>query len=505
MRDPHRTGQVNSSVLLAAASIVVASGLLWWLFAERSLKHASELHVYCAAGVLKAVEPGAASYEKEFGVKIRLDPASSGALLAKLQIAPKADLYIPADDSFIRLAHSKDLIREDLPLARFRLCLAVAKGNPKRIRSLSGLIESPDVTYSLPNDRAAAGVKAKEFLEPHGLHEAVVSGAKVRKPTVTEVAQDVQTGSVDAGFVWSSTAKHFGLDVVAIPELEDAWGTISAAVVSTSKQPTEALRFARYLAAPEKGQVNFEAHNYVAARGDAWAVKPTLLLYSGGVNRPAVEATLREFQAREGVSINTDYKGCGSLVAQMKSGTLPDVYFACDVSFSTEVADLFEEFRDVSRMRLVLIVPSGNPAGIRGFDDLARKGLKIGRAHEELSALGFLTKRLLEKAGTYEAVAANTRAISPTAAELVSQVVLGGHLDVAIVYEANAFSSVQRGEAEIIRINDPDAIAIQPIAARKDTKYPQLMHRLLESIYSQRSRTRFEKVGFQWLADGDKP
>jgi len=494
-----RRGGISGLAIISLASFVVVVLLLYFLLTGRSIDHAADLKVFCAAGIRPPVEAAKTRYESEFGVKIDLQTASSGALLNQIKQYPKGDLYIPADVFFVGLARQDELIVETIPLAQFRLCIAVAPGNPKRIQGLDDLFRG-NLTYSIPNEEAAAGHKAQDALEPVGLWAMVKKKAKTQKPTVTEVAGDVQLGAVDAGIVWDSTARQFGLDVVYIPQFQRSESQISASVLTASQKPTEALRFARYLAAPQKGQPLFKEHYFLPIEGDPWAVQPEITIYSGGVNRPAVQKTIEEFEKREGVKVNIVWAGCGQLVAQMKAGQWPDMYFACDVSFSSQVQDRFERFHDVSKMRMMILVPPGNPNHIQSLSDLTRPGLKIGRADEILSALGALTKTLLIENGVYDAVARNTKVSTPTAAELVSQLVLGDQLDAAIVYEANAIAVVEEGKAELIPIEDDKAIAIQPVAVRKGTKYPQLMHRLIDRIYSNLSKQRFERVGFEWLA-----
>ena len=46
------------------------------------------------------------------------------------------------------------------------------------------------------------------------------------------------------------------------------------------------------------------------------------------------------------------------------------------------------------------------------------------------------------------------------------------------------------------------ALAVQNVAARKTTPYPQLARRLMEWLTSQTSRRRFEQLGFSWEANG---
>ena len=78
--------------------------------------------------------------------------------------------------------------------------------------------------------------------------------------------------------------------------------------------------------------------------GDPWAEgEPTLTVYAGAMLRPAIEATLEDFAAREGIprkNVRCVYNGCGILLGQMKTGQHPDAFFACDASFMKQARDM---------------------------------------------------------------------------------------------------------------------------------------------------------------------
>src|SRR5262249_26823355 len=156
----------------------------------------------------------------------------------------------------------------------------------------------------------------------------------------------------------------------------------------STKQPTAALRFARYLTARDRGLAVFQKHGYNVGAGDEWADKPELNLFAGTILRPAIEQTLRDFEEREGVGrVNTVYAGCGILVHPMAKGSRPDAFIACDRQFldsklrqdeDTRVRDLFIDEGDLSTDQLVILVRKGNPQNIRSLRDLARPGLQVG-------------------------------------------------------------------------------------------------------------------------------
>jgi ABC-type molybdate transport system substrate-binding protein len=195
------------------------------------------------------------------------------------------------------------------------------------------------------------------------------------------------------------------------------------------------------------------------------------------------------------------YNGCGILVAQMRAGEHPDAYFACDKSFMSQVSDLFLDGVDVSTNQLVILVPKGNPHGIRTLDDLARPGLRVGVGHEKQCALGVITQQTLVQTGSRAAVMKNVVTQLPTGDMLVNNL-RARSLDAVIAYVSNATSAPD--ELEAISIDVPCAVAVQPVAVGRESRYRQLTSRLLEAIRSRASRERFEANGFHWR-DGTVP
>ena len=105
---------------LVGGSLAAIAGLVLLLWRpERDTQPEGELVLFCAAGVLKPVQAIAAQYEAEYGTKVRIEPGGSGTLLSKLRVTPSAaDLYLAAEESYVREARSLGLVAEILPVAR---------------------------------------------------------------------------------------------------------------------------------------------------------------------------------------------------------------------------------------------------------------------------------------------------------------------------------------------------------------------------------------------------
>jgi ABC-type molybdate transport system substrate-binding protein len=316
------------------------------------------------------------------------------------------------------------------------------------------------------------------------------------------VANDVRVGAVDAAIVWDATVRQVeGLEAVRLPQFDGVSATLSAAVLAGCRQPAAALRFARYLAARDRGLPHFERTGLTVVGGDAWAERPQLVLYAGAMLRPAVEQTVKDFERREGVEVVTKYNGCGILVADMRSGQRPDAYFSCDKSFMDQVSDLFVDARDVSTNRLVILVKKGNPYSIKTLDDLGRPGLRVGVGHEKQCALGVLTQKALDEGRVKSEVMKNVRTQLPAGDMLVNEM-LAGALDAVVAYVSN--KTGHDNELEAIPIDVPCALAVQPIAVGRASRYTQLTGRLLAAIRSAESKERFEANGFHWRAGSNE-
>lgn len=457
---------------------------------------AKPLLVFCAAGIKPPVEAVARAYEQAFGARVQLQYGGSGTLLSNLRVTATGDLFLAADESYVKSARGFGLLAETIPLAHQRAVIAVAKGNPKNIRGLDDLRRA-DVRVAAANpDAASIGRTVRALLQQAGQWAELEKRIIVFKPTVNDVANDVKIGSVDAGIVWDATARQYPeLELVPVPLFDRAAETITIGVLKRSAQPAAALRFARYLGANDKGLKQFAQFHYEPVAGDQWAETPEIVLFSGAMLRPGIEKTLKEFEEREGCRITTVYNGCGVLVAQMRAGQRPDGYFSCDTSFMKSVADLYRDPVNVVDNQLMILVQKGNPKKIQTVQDLTQPGLRVGLPHHEKSAMGNIAWKMLVEMKLYDAIGPNLKVESPTGDFLVNQLRTGS-LDAIIACHSN-WTGV-REHLYAVPIEYPLARMTQPYAVGHETRFKQMMSRLQDALTSATSRERFEAEGFGW-------
>jgi molybdate transport system substrate-binding protein len=271
-------GRVKATVLAVVASAVLAVLLVAFLVRTAQSPKGGrnpELTVYCGAGVKAPVEAAARRYEEEYGVRVILQYGPSQALLAQARVSRKGDLYLPGDDSYLRMAQQEGLVGETFPLARMHVVLAVPQGNPKGVRTLDDVLRTDIKLGQVNPDTAAAGKLTRDALQAAGRWEQVNQHTKVDLGTVAEVADAVRLGSIDAGFVWDVLVlRPPGLEGVALPELAGAQAQVSAGVLHGSSRPEAAAHFARYLAASDRGLRAFRDAGFEPAQGEPWPGTP---------------------------------------------------------------------------------------------------------------------------------------------------------------------------------------------------------------------------------------
>jgi molybdenum ABC transporter molybdate-binding protein len=491
---------MKRSVFTIGILVVLLGGAFWWLTNDndRDGPGSADLLFHCAAGLRKPMSEIARQYQEEFGVKVNLQFGGSGALASQLELAG-GDLYLPADQSYIDSAREKGLMKEAIPVALLTAGLVVPKGNPRGLTTLSDLGKE-GLKISLAERSASVGRFTWNVLEEEGLLARVNPNVVVTKPTVNAIVEDVATGAVDVSLAWDAVAKNFSeVEWLAVPEFLKRAKRASIGVLTSSKDAKRALHFARYETARDRGRKVFQEMGFmVPDEGDEWSDQPEVTFFSGSMLRPAIQERVREFEEREGCRVNTVFEGCGTLVAQMDAGATPAGYFACDTKFLNKVQERFFTGRIMTRNEIVLLVRMGNPKELFKLKDLGKPGVKLGICDGRKSALGELTRIMLERRGLAKELEVNVAVKVAKGDDLVSAV-QARSLDAALVYRSNALASpVTLEENEIVELNDDLAFAEQPFAVAKGSAYPALMRRLGEFLATPEARGRFEKLGFQW-------
>ena len=503
---------MNKMIGIMLASIVALAAMFLMLRYDSNLRSKPEtpsnsddalpLMFFCAASNRSVIEKVLADYKEETGRDVNIQYGASQTLLSQLEVTGSGDLYLPADDSYLDIAAERGLVAEVLPIAKMQLVVAVKRGNPKSIQSFEDLLSENVKLVQANPDAAAVGKITRTILTEANLWDSLDKSTTAYRTTVTEAANDVLVGAADAAIVYDAVLHTYpDLEYIVLPELKAGNSQVSIGVAKETAQSQNALHFARFLTARDRGLKHYKDHGFQVTGGDTWTATPELKLFAGSMLRPAIDETVKAFEVREGVLVDTVYNGCGILVAQMKAGQVPDAYFACDTEFMEQVPDLFPEPTDVSQNELVIIVKKGNPHNIATLRDLTKEGLRVGIGHEKQCAMGWLTQNTFKEGGVQTEVMENVTVQTPTGDMLVNQM-RSGSLDAAVVYLSNTAGSGEFLDA--VRIQGLEcSIATQPYAITPESPNALTASRLFEQICSAESKESFAAEGFRWKVDNE--
>jgi molybdenum ABC transporter molybdate-binding protein len=523
MKRIRRSGRANPLWILLAGG-AVAAALLTLLLAQLRQPEAADaekLTLYCAAGMRVPVEEIAKRFEEETGIAVEMQYDGSNALLRRLEIDKfnTPDLYLAADDYYVRVAREKHLAAETIPIAHQDPVIVVRNDN-ESLGDVSTMIEllQRDVRIALANpEHAAIGRNVRNLLKRIDTQEGnlwtrldeQVTRRGVYKGTVNEVANDVRIGSADAAVVWDSTAMmpkyREQLRSIRVPELAGEPNLVTVAVLEASRHPRTALKFARYLAARDRGLPVFEQYALRPVDGDVWALRPEITFFCGAVNKRAVEGIIERFEQREGVKVNAAFNGCGILTGQMSKIDdqrpdlgFPDAYMACDVYYLENVKEWFQEAANVSDVEIVLVVPKGSTK-VRTLADLIEPGIRVAIGEPDQCTIGALTRRILQHENLYEPLMAKKQTAGEVVVDKASSALLvpdvvTGNVDVAVAYVTDA--NANRERVDILPIESPLNVAVQPFSIAKTSDHKYLTRRLFQQIAS--SPEAFESVGFHF-------
>ena len=224
------------------------------------------LVVLTAASLRPVMESAAADYEATTGVPVELRFGGSDELVAQIRLtadlAP-ADLFLPADASYLE---GVTTVHTGRPLTEMR---AVVLTTPGRADLTWEALTAPPLRLALAEPGTAAiGKLTKSHLQRGRHWDALAPRVAVTTDTVTQSANAVRLGGVDAAIVWDATARQFAPGLVAVPlaELDGVRAEVRVAVLRESRDRGAARAFADWLEGDGGGLPHFARHGFPPPR-----------------------------------------------------------------------------------------------------------------------------------------------------------------------------------------------------------------------------------------------
>lgn len=263
-----------------------------------------------------------------------------------------------------------------------------------------------------------------------------------------------------------------------------------------------------------------EADNLADFHGDLTNAR--LVLYVGGNYFFAMAPLVAAFEARHPELKGQIYYETippGLLVRQMKAGgritvgnmtwtAKPDAYFSglMAVNRLIEAGDLLGPPTIYATNQLAIMVPKGNPAGIRSLADLARPGLTLAMPNPEFEGVARQIKASLAKAGGDDLVKAVYETKVADGTTLLTRMhhrqtpvwLMQGRAQAGVTWRSETLFQEQVGlPTERIDIpNEQNATGIYAGAVVKDAAHPAEAKLWLDFLMGHDARAVFARYGF---------
>ncbi|MCC7375553.1 MAG: molybdate ABC transporter substrate-binding protein [Verrucomicrobiales bacterium] len=227
---------------------------------------AESLTVFAAASLTESLKEIGAAYEKQSGDKIVFNFAGSGPLRRQIEEGAPADVFFSADEATMDTLERKALIAPETRRHRLsnRLALVTIADSPLRLTSARDLANAPLKRLAIGDPKIVpAGTYTKEYLSKLGLWSGLESRL-VPCESVRAVLAAVESGNVDAGFVYQTDAAISRGTKIAfeVPAAEGPAIRYPMAMVKETQHPDAAKRFLVFLSGPEAGKV-FERRGFI--------------------------------------------------------------------------------------------------------------------------------------------------------------------------------------------------------------------------------------------------
>lgn len=165
----------------------------------------------------------------------------------------------------------------------------------------------------------------------------------------------------------------------------------------------------------------------------------TLTVFAAASLKGAFTDLAGKFETEKpGTRVTLSFAGSADLVTQISQGAPADVFASADTRNMEKLKEeglVDGEPRDFATNTLAIVVPPGNPAGIKGFADLAGQGVKLVVCASQVPC-GAATKTIEQETGTTLKPVSEESSVTDVLGKVTS-----GEADAGLVYITDARSA----------------------------------------------------------------
>ena len=164
-----------------------------------------------------------------------------------------------------------------------------------------------------------------------------------------------------------------------------------------------------------------------------------LTFYCAAGIRLPIKQIVVDYEREYGVQVQVQYGGSGTLLSNIQTARIGDLYLAADESYIQRAREkkLLVESIPVARMKPVIAVPKDNPQKITSIQDLLRPDIRVALANPEAAAIGRITREILRENQVWNRLKEHTKVFKPTVNDVANDIRLGA-VDTGIIWDSIA-------------------------------------------------------------------
>lgn len=224
-----------------------------------------------------------------------------------------------------------------------------------------------------------------------------------------------------------------------------------------------------------------------------------LLIYCGITMVKPMTEIAKIIEKEKNCHISLTKGGSEDLYKSLDQSRLGDLYLPGSASYRKRHLEegLLGEFRHVGFNQAALMVPKGNPKGVKAdLNELLRDDLSIVICNPESGSIGRETKRLLDLAGIYQPVFEKAAYLTTDSRNL-NRALKNGDADLIVNWRATAFFEENQTQMEVVDLPikqaEPKKLLINLL---KFSAHPDIAKRFMEYAASSQGQAIFRKYGF---------
>jgi len=199
----------------------------------------------------------------------------------------------------------------------------------------------------------------------------------------------------------------------------------------------------------------------------------SIMVYTPPTIQPLLEVAIEEYErVNPNVRVQFIAGATGALLARVELTGTGDILITADHEYMVKAIEKGLVYNDTVRVLsyaiIALIVPKGNPAGVKSLDDLVVKNVRIGIADPKTAPFGRMAVELLVKNGIYDKVKEKLVVYSDVG-QVARQVSLG-LVDVALL--PHVIHYVYEKDTDIVWLDASELprVSCQMVAVLRTTK-----------------------------------